>query len=212
MLGRIGISADLTVPIVLLGLALFAILAAMWSGLNAQVSPGGPPPPIWRVWAGRIASILLAEVFVVGLLSKIDVLAPDVWWPIGTLIYLGTLVLVGLSVLRLPFSLRPGRGLSPPELGRMLAATASLSVLSFALLVRGFGVDPDDCAAPEPFEALYLGLVTFSTLGYGDLIPCGPARLAAGVTAVMGNIHLGLFVAVVAAEIFSSQAGRDDQP
>jgi hypothetical protein len=46
------------------------------------------------------------------------------------------------------------------------------------------------------FSALYFSVVTFTTLGYGDLAPIGIARAFAALEAFMGSFTLALFVVV----------------
>ncbi|WP_199608747.1 ion channel [Flocculibacter collagenilyticus] len=46
------------------------------------------------------------------------------------------------------------------------------------------------------FSALYFSVVTFTTLGYGDLTPVGPSRIIAAVEAFTGSFTLALFVVV----------------
>lgn len=44
--------------------------------------------------------------------------------------------------------------------------------------------------------ALYFSVVTFTTLGYGDLVPVGASRALAAIEAFMGSFTLALFVVV----------------
>ena len=46
------------------------------------------------------------------------------------------------------------------------------------------------------WDALYFSVVTFTTLGYGDLTPIGPSRTLAALEAFVGNFALALFVVV----------------
>lgn len=46
------------------------------------------------------------------------------------------------------------------------------------------------------FSALYFSVVTFTTLGYGDLAPIGVARALAALEAFLGSFTLALFVVV----------------
>jgi len=46
------------------------------------------------------------------------------------------------------------------------------------------------------FSALYFSVVTFTTLGYGDLVPIGIARAFAALEAFLGSFTLALFVVV----------------
>ena len=45
-------------------------------------------------------------------------------------------------------------------------------------------------------KTLYFSVVTFTTLGYGDLVPIGPSRVVAAVEAFAGSFTLALFVVV----------------
>jgi len=45
-------------------------------------------------------------------------------------------------------------------------------------------------------NALYFSVVTFTTLGYGDILPIGISKLFAGVEALLGGFILALFVVV----------------
>ena len=46
------------------------------------------------------------------------------------------------------------------------------------------------------FSSLYFSVVTFTTLGYGDLVPIGIARAFAALEAFLGSFTLALFVVV----------------
>ena len=45
-------------------------------------------------------------------------------------------------------------------------------------------------------KSLYFSVVTFTTLGYGDLVPLGVSRLVAAIEAFAGSFTLALFVVV----------------
>ena len=46
------------------------------------------------------------------------------------------------------------------------------------------------------FSCIYFSVVTFTTLGYGDLTPSGPSRILAAVEAFTGSFTIALFVVV----------------
>lgn len=61
----------------------------------------------------------------------------------------------------------------------------------------GLGVDRGLLDNLEHLLAcLYFSVVTFTTLGYGDITPGGPARLLAAVEAFVGSFTMALFVVV----------------
>ncbi|NNK78739.1 MAG: two pore domain potassium channel family protein [Litoreibacter sp.] len=65
----------------------------------------------------------------------------------------------------------------------------SISIWSWALLYRYLGLFTDI----EP--ALYFAIVSFTTVGYGDLVLDPEWRLLAGMTATNGLLIFGLFTA-----------------
>lgn len=45
-------------------------------------------------------------------------------------------------------------------------------------------------------DALYFSIVTWTTLGYGDLLPIAEMRLLAAAEALLGYVYFGIFVAL----------------
>ena len=48
----------------------------------------------------------------------------------------------------------------------------------------------------EFLSCIYFSVVTFTTVGYGDIVPLGPSRLLAAVEAFLGSFTMALFVVV----------------
>jgi len=90
-----------------------------------------------------------------------------------------------------------GYGLRPLTLFRngllILTAVATLDFLSRSR----FYVSSENIRRAIGFwESMYVSVVTFTTLGYGDISPFGPmARITHSVEAMFGAIFLGLFAA-----------------
>jgi uncharacterized protein YjbI with pentapeptide repeats len=50
----------------------------------------------------------------------------------------------------------------------------------------------------NPWDCLYFSIITFTTVGYGDLVPAGNLRLMAGVEALIGAFLVASFVVAMA--------------
>lgn len=89
------------------------------------------------------------------------------------------------------------------------AVNVGLLLLAFASIYRSIGFT--DTTGPEPvtthdfWTACYLSVVTFTTLGYGDMRPIGIGRLIACVESFTGYLVLGV-IASSAAELIKIRA------
>ena len=112
------------------------------------------------------------------------------------------LILVGVAVFYfvmlvflLPAAPTP-RTLNIQEYLLRIGVSAMLTIVAFALYFAQTGVDGESGLVMNALTATYFSMVTFSTLGYGDYAPAaGHPQLIAASEAIIGNIHLGLFVA-----------------
>ena len=59
---------------------------------------------------------------------------------------------------------------------------------------------------PTVRDAMYFSVLTFTTLGYGDIRPEAPYRIAAALEALYGYVFLGLLVGLLAN---AASSGRD---
>lgn len=79
-----------------------------------------------------------------------------------------------------------------------LSMIAVCIVLNFAIVYSGGGLE-NITDKNDPYEYLYFSMVTFTTLGYGDIQPTGELRIIAATQAVLGFT----FVPVIISEIVS---------
>ncbi|MCF2872415.1 ion channel [Octadecabacter sp. G9-8] len=77
---------------------------------------------------------------------------------------------------------------------QLILANAAIYVLIASLVNLTIGIDDDGSKVQTLGDSAYFTLVTFTTLGYGDLQPTEPLRLVSAIQALLGYIYLGLFV------------------
>jgi hypothetical protein len=83
-----------------------------------------------------------------------------------------------------------------------LAAIISL----FGNIYRWTGLKDTVRTIPSPhplLDAIYFSTVTWTTLGYGDIVPLPEARAVAAIEALMGYIVMALLIAVLLAMVKS---------
>jgi hypothetical protein len=78
-----------------------------------------------------------------------------------------------------------------------LATHAALLIVIFALVFQRFGLNSNgaDVSAPEDF--LYFSIITWTTVGYGDITPSAQARMFAATEALSGYVFMGLYLAII---------------
>jgi hypothetical protein len=92
----------------------------------------------------------------------------------------------------------------------------SYIILSFANLYRWSGfrdtLSSTGCNGQPPpvglpfldpsfLDALYLSIITWTTVGYGDLVPCAGSRWISAAEALMGYLVMALLISAVVSSI-----------
>ncbi|MBI0475183.1 two pore domain potassium channel family protein [Sphingomonas sp. MA1305] len=93
-----------------------------------------------------------------------------------------------------------------------LTIQAGLLIINFAAIHYVFGLCPcTRSASPTATfsDALYFSVVTWTTLGYGDLLPRPELHLMAALEAAVGYMYFGLIVGVAGGIL---EAGRIHSP
>lgn len=148
----------------------------------------------WSLASGIVIAVLVIE-------AAFNILGPNTAGLLGFIAYttmIWSILFFVLVVVTIPFLSSDRFQPDPIRLFRDCLISILLSVLSFALIYRVYGlIGPDTLDAEKPADFIYFSAVTFSTLGFGDFRPDTDARLLAALQAIIGNLHLGLVVGAV---------------
>mmetsp|Transcript_12964 Transcript_12964/g.15583 ORF Transcript_12964/g.15583 Transcript_12964/m.15583 type:complete len:160 (-) Transcript_12964:250-729(-) len=87
----------------------------------------------------------------------------------------------------------------------VLGVQVFATILTFAGVYKAYGLVGLGCNEATYADAFYFSIVTFTTLGYGDLQPIEQIRLIAAYQALLGYLFLGMLVGLVAGAFGKSQ-------
>jgi hypothetical protein len=79
-------------------------------------------------------------------------------------------------------------------------------IISYANIYRAFGLVDGSATVTNIRDFIYFSIITWTTVGYGDLKPSPESRMFAASEAVLGYLTMGLYLSL----IFYSIAPRHD--
>jgi Ion channel len=77
-------------------------------------------------------------------------------------------------------------------------------VLAFAAAYKDLGLLAGNKPVTDPGEFIYFSIVTWTTTGYGDVIPTAASRFFAGVEMLCGYIFMGVIIGMMIQAMFWS--------
>lgn len=173
-------------------------------GAHDQWSSGYSRAQEVALYLGALALI------VVGPLINAQLLFEDRWIPPDS-VRLGSVVSSSLAWLFAYVAMSTAimrRSAATPILGISILLIISISIvtsliLGYANLFHRHGVVGSNGVTHDPYTALYLSIITWTTVGYGDVRPTDGVRLVAAIESlvayIVSAIFLGQLVAFVAA-------------
>jgi Ion channel len=78
----------------------------------------------------------------------------------------------------------------------LLVGLIVAAIFGYANIYRLLGLVDVDKVTTDPFTCLYFSIVTWTTLGYGDVRPSDSARLVAASEAMVGYLAMAAFIAM----------------
>ena len=110
--------------------------------------------------------------------------------PAYAMLLIGPLVFLGFTAFGVAYRLRMVKTALAA-----LVMQCGLVIYIFAAVFAEFGMlDPLGNVIHDRTDALYFSVVTWTTLGYGDMRPLVELRLVAASEALLGYLHMGLLV------------------
>lgn len=91
-----------------------------------------------------------------------------------------------------------------PQILKMLLAIY-VTIFGFASIYKSEGLIQAGNITHKSIDALYFSIVTWTTLGYGDLQPAESIKLLAALEALLGTLFIPLLLAAI---IFTLQLGE----
>jgi Ion channel len=140
------------------------------------------------------------------------------YFPLGTSVvwaaslYLG-LFFVGLVITTLIVAFNAARQEIPrADIGLMFYFSAMYlvaAILAYANIYRELGLTEDKVTVTDVRDFVYFSIVTWTTVGYGDLVPARASRLFAASEGLFGYISMALFLALIF-HVISARMPKDD--
>lgn len=122
---------------------------------------------------------------------------------LGSVLMTGTILLAGLTVwlLELIVEKREAWFLREPRRVKLMLAVMGMALWSLATITGGVwlwaGTFYHLQAFPTLEELVYFTLVSFTTLGYGDVLLPQDLRILGGMVAVNGMLNIGVLTALL---------------
>ncbi len=145
--------------------------------------------------------VLLVAIGLGGMLGTLYWLEPASGsdWQTLVLVCVPTFLVARCATLLHAFFRQDSRELLVPT---VVASTfVGTIVIGFANIYRALGLyDPSGSTVTDATSCLYFSIVTWTTLGYGDLRPSESARLAAAAEAMLGYVAMAVFIGLLLAQ------------
>jgi hypothetical protein len=170
--------------------------------LDDRANRGRSIMDIWRAsWLAFPVALMVTPFIVL----YADVETPDyIQYPIPYM--LGALFLLLVFGIRIAvLELKSNATIRDVFESFVLVGAIIIALIGFyAIIYQHYGLLNDTTPVTSPSDFLYFSIVTWTTLGYGDLKPTAACRLFAASEALLGYIAMELYLTLV----FHAMSGR----
>ena len=152
-----------------------------------------------------LPAILLSVVYPVYDLTRMEL--PAVCGPFDDASWWGLAPLI-VAVVLIPFSIITEKA-HARQSGLAISLVSLLTIiLGFANIYAGSGIVHGETLAEHWSDYVYFSATTFTTLGYGDFVPCPGVRLLTSLEALFGLLYGPLLVGLSVNKFIVLRAGR----
>ncbi|UOM35891.1 potassium channel family protein [Acuticoccus sp. I52.16.1] len=152
-----------------------------------------------------VLAVLLSVVKPIYDLTRMTL--PAACQPFDGAVWLGFAPLI-VAVLLIPIAIITERS-NNHQSGLIVSLLSIVTIiLGFANVYAGSGIQHDDTVATHWMEYVYFSATTFTTLGYGDFVPCPGVRLFTSLEALFGLLYGPLLVGLSVNKFLSLRARR----
>lgn len=158
----------------------------------------------------------LLQIIVIDALATVLLIlfVQDAWWAVTlSVILLAFIVVVVFStVFSILFAGLRERNIF---LATAMVAVAIASIVAlFAEIFRWIGLSEGNVCLHVPLNfatTVYFSIVTWTTVGYGDLVPCRSGRLVVALEAILGYLVMALLIAVLVESVSEARKNTDSE-
>lgn len=141
--------------------------------------------PVWPNGVLFICCSILALLFLVGNLGL-----REVPWRIVLFNFVGLVAVAPIMGATIQYRMF-GRSLV------ILTVVLGLQIFLFAKVYYLTGLKEGNAVVHDFGTAMYFSVITWTTLGYGDVTPVGEARVYAAMQALIGLVFMGLYIGII---------------
>jgi Ion channel len=174
-----------------------------------------------------VMAVLILLLVIPTLIMRFEIL--DLFWgeprkvdasDIGALVFSGyfllgrmtLLLIIGRLFYQIPRLSKPWNWIESGAFAMFAVMALTSIVFFYARMYRDYGLKDGDSVVHDATTSLYFSLITWTTVGYGDVVPTPAIRLFAASEGVVSYIGMAALIVVIARLISKADWVRELAP